>query len=149
MAKEWLSVAHGHGFGFQKPLLWLPALAPVCGGHEPAMTSHKRLSHKLSPVKHVTVSAQVSPTIIFFSSSLSFRLVMPLFLFKGQFFRYFPLMNVQAVDEFIYELGLKESNIEKRRKIDSLALHEDEWTRVRLFCNLLQVSSVIYIFEYY
>ena len=91
MAKEWLSVAHGHGFGFQKPLLWLPALAPVCGGHEPAMTSHKRLSHKLSPVKHVAVSAQVSPTIIFFSSSLSFRLVMPLFLFKGQFFRYFPL----------------------------------------------------------
>ena len=59
------------------------------------------------------------------------------------------LLNVQVVDEFIYELGLKESNIEKRRKIDSLALHEDEWTRVHLFCNLLQVSSVIYIFEYY
>lgn len=59
------------------------------------------------------------------------------------------LLNVQAVDEFIYELGLKESNIEKRRKIDSLALHEDEWTRVRLFCNLLQVSLVIYIFDYY
>ena len=59
------------------------------------------------------------------------------------------LLNVQAVDEFIYELGLKESNIEKRRKIDSLALHEDEWMRVRLFCNLLQVSLVIHIFEYY
>ena len=59
------------------------------------------------------------------------------------------LLNVQAVDEFIYELGLKESNIEKRCKIDSLALHEDEWMRVRLFCNLLQVSSVIHIFEYY
>ena len=59
------------------------------------------------------------------------------------------LLNVQAVDEFIYELGLKESNIEKRRKIDSLALHKDEWMQVHLFCNLLRVSSVIYIFEYY
>jgi hypothetical protein len=31
-------------------------------------------------------------------------------------------MNVQVVDEFVYELRLKESNVEKRRKINSLAL---------------------------
>ena len=36
-------------------------------------------------------------------------------------------------------LGLKESNLEKRRKISSLTLHDEEWTRVRLFCNILQV----------
>ena len=29
------------------------------------------------------------------------------------------LMNVQVVDEFVYELRLKESNVEKRRKINS------------------------------
>jgi hypothetical protein len=52
---------------------------------------------------------------------------------------------MQAVDEFILELGLKESNAEKRRKITALALHEEEWTRVRLFCNILQVHFVIII----
>ena len=50
------------------------------------------------------------------------------------------LLVAQAVDEFVYELGLKESNLKKRRKITSLALHDDKWTRVRLFCNLLQVN---------
>jgi hypothetical protein len=47
---------------------------------------------------------------------------------------------VQAVNEFIYELGRKETNAEKRRKLTSLALNEDEWTQVCLFCNILQVS---------
>lgn len=55
---------------------------------------------------------------------------------------------MQAVDEFILELGLKESNAEKRRKITALALHEDEWTRVRLFCNILQVRFVVIIILY-
>jgi hypothetical protein len=45
-----------------------------------------------------------------------------------------------VVDEFIYKLGCKETNAEKRRKLTSLALNEDEWMRVRLFCNILQVS---------
>jgi hypothetical protein len=39
----------------------------------------------------------------------------------------------EAVDEFVLDLGLKESSSEKRRKITSLALNSDEWTRVRLF----------------
>jgi hypothetical protein len=52
---------------------------------------------------------------------------------------------VQAVDEFVYELGYKETNLEKRRKIATLTLNEGEWTRVRLFCNLLQVSPLRYI----
>jgi hypothetical protein len=46
----------------------------------------------------------------------------------------------QAIDAFILDLGLKETNTEKRRKITALALDEEEWTRVRLFCNVLQVS---------
>jgi hypothetical protein len=52
---------------------------------------------------------------------------------------------MQAVDQFILELGLKESNSDKRRKITALALHEEEWTRVRLFCNILQVRLMIVI----
>jgi hypothetical protein len=57
------------------------------------------------------------------------------------------LLVVQAVDKFIYDLGLKESNLEKWHKITTLALHEDEWMRVRLFCNILQVSPFVYIFD--
>jgi len=38
-----------------------------------------------------------------------------------------------------FELGLKETNIEKRRKIADLTLSDDEWDRVRLFGNLLGV----------
>jgi hypothetical protein len=51
------------------------------------------------------------------------------------------LTNVlhQAVDKFILGLGVKEASAEKRRKIAALTLHDDEWTRVRLFCNILQV----------
>lgn len=55
------------------------------------------------------------------------------------------LLVMQAVDEFVYELGYKETNIEKRRKIDALTLKEGEWTRVRLFCNLLQVRPLQYV----
>ena len=47
---------------------------------------------------------------------------------------------LQAVDEFVCELRLRELNPEKRRKIAALALDEEEWTRVRLFSNILQVS---------
>jgi hypothetical protein len=44
-----------------------------------------------------------------------------------------------VVNDFVYELGLKETQSEKRRKIADLTLHEDEWDRVRLVCNLLGV----------
>ena len=50
-------------------------------------------------------------------------------------------MLSQAVDEFILGLGVKEANAENRRKISALALHDAEWTRVRLFCNILQVCD--------
>jgi hypothetical protein len=44
-----------------------------------------------------------------------------------------------VVDDFVYELGLKETQADKRRKIADLTLHKDEWDRVRLVCNLLGV----------
>ena len=46
---------------------------------------------------------------------------------------------VQFLDEFVYELSRKETNAEKRWKLGDLTLTEEEWDRVRLFCNLLQV----------
>jgi len=45
------------------------------------------------------------------------------------------------VDTFIYELGLRESNLSKRAKIDELRLSSDEWDRVTLFTSLLVVRS--------
>ena len=47
--------------------------------------------------------------------------------------------TAQAISEFVLELGLKESNSEKWQKVTSLALSDEEWTCVRLFCNILQV----------
>jgi len=44
----------------------------------------------------------------------------------------------RAIDEFLLELRLKETNLDKRRKITDLSLDDEEWTRVRLFCNVLQ-----------
>jgi hypothetical protein len=50
------------------------------------------------------------------------------------------ILNVlQTVDEFVYELRLRETSPEKKRKIAALALDEQEWTRVCLFSNILQV----------
>jgi hypothetical protein len=48
-------------------------------------------------------------------------------------------MAIQLVDKFIFDLACKDVNAEKRRKISLLALEEEEWMRVHLFCNLLQV----------
>jgi hypothetical protein len=48
-------------------------------------------------------------------------------------------MAIQSVDKFIFDLARKDVNAEKRCKISLLTLDEEEWTRVRLFCNLLQV----------
>jgi hypothetical protein len=56
------------------------------------------------------------------------------------------LLVTQAVDKFVYELGYKENNLEKRRKIIALTLNEGEWLCVRLFCNILQVSPIFNIF---
>ena len=52
---------------------------------------------------------------------------------------YLILIVLQAIDEFVCELRLKETNLEKWRKIATLALDEEEWTHVRLFSNILQV----------
>ena len=57
------------------------------------------------------------------------------------------LWTVQAVDEFVFELAYKENNAEKRQKITALRLNEGEWTCVRLFCNILQVSQLFDIFN--
>jgi len=38
---------------------------------------------------------------------------------------------------------MKENSPEKRRKIGDLTLTSDEWERVRLFNNLLQVGSLL------
>ena len=51
------------------------------------------------------------------------------------------------VDEFILGLGVKEVSADKQGKISALALHDKEWTRVWLFCNILQVcvqSNYVY-----
>ena len=50
---------------------------------------------------------------------------------------------LQAVDNFVHDLRLEETNNEKRRELAAFALDEEEWTRVRLFCNLLQVRAVV------
>ena len=59
------------------------------------------------------------------------------------FFTALHLWLHQSVDEFILGLGIKEVNADKRRKISALVLSEEEWTRVRLFCNILQVRSTL------
>ena len=45
----------------------------------------------------------------------------------------------QAVDQFILELGLKGNSSEKQHKITVLALNDEEWTCIGLFCNILHV----------
>ena len=52
-------------------------------------------------------------------------------------------MVAQAIDDFIFELGQKESNAKKCRKINALSMDNEEWMRVRLFCNILQVSIML------
>ena len=36
-----------------------------------------------------------------------------------------------------------ETNLDKQRKLSALSLHDEEWTRVRLFCNILQVNNYL------
>jgi len=45
----------------------------------------------------------------------------------------------EAINTFVYELGTKENDLEKRKKIDALALKDSEWAWVKQFCNLLLV----------
>lgn len=56
----------------------------------------------------------------------------------------------QSVTTFVYEMGYKEENVEKRRKIDALSLSDAEWGRVEVFEKLLNVrisflSKILYI----
>jgi hypothetical protein len=48
----------------------------------------------------------------------------------------------QAVEEFVCELRLRETNPEKCHKIAALALDKEEWTHMHLFSNILQVCHV-------
>jgi hypothetical protein len=52
---------------------------------------------------------------------------------------------MQAITDFIYDLARKEATLGGKGKITSLVLQNDEWERVRLFCNLLEVSPALYI----
>lgn len=52
--------------------------------------------------------------------------------------------TAQALTEFIFELVSKEKDAEKRAKLVALSMGPEEWTRVRLFCNLLQASQMYY-----
>ncbi|EKM57933.1 uncharacterized protein PHACADRAFT_193064 [Phanerochaete carnosa HHB-10118-sp] len=44
----------------------------------------------------------------------------------------------EHIDVFIYEIGIKKTNLDKRRKIDSLKLSSFEWQNVSLFLGLLR-----------
>ena len=51
----------------------------------------------------------------------------------------------QAINDFVLGLGKKETNVDKQCKIAVLTLHKEEWTQVRLFCNILQVCPTFEI----
>ena len=53
----------------------------------------------------------------------------------------FYISVLQAVDKFIFQLAAKETAAEKWNKISALNLHNEEWTQVCLFCNILQVCD--------
>ena len=55
------------------------------------------------------------------------------------------LIFLQYIDTFIYELGLRESNLTKRARIDQLKLNSDEWARVKLFTSLLAVCYWLFV----
>jgi hypothetical protein len=50
---------------------------------------------------------------------------------------------MQYINTFIYEMGLKEPNLDKRKKIGELELRNNEWERVKLFLDLLAVSIIL------
>ena len=57
---------------------------------------------------------------------------------------------MQYINTFIYELGLKEPNLDKRKKIGELELWNNEWERVKLFLDLLAVSIALHLaFEWW
>lgn len=49
------------------------------------------------------------------------------------------MFGTQYINTFIYEMGLKEPNLEKWKKIGELELWDNEWERVKLFFDLLAV----------
>ena len=53
--------------------------------------------------------------------------------------------TAQVINESILDLGLKENNSEKQQKMVSLVLNNKEWTCVCLFCNILEVSTTLYL----
>ena len=54
-------------------------------------------------------------------------------------------LHREAIDKFVLELGVKETSSERCHKITSLTLNSEEWTRVHLFCNILQVRAATYV----
>jgi hypothetical protein len=49
----------------------------------------------------------------------------------------------QIINTFVYEIGRDEKDLGKREKIDNLQLDAAEWDELKLFNDLLAVSSIL------
>jgi hypothetical protein len=49
----------------------------------------------------------------------------------------------QIINTFVYEIGRDEKDLGKREKIDNLRLDAAKWDELKLFNDLLAVSSVL------
>jgi hypothetical protein len=49
----------------------------------------------------------------------------------------------QIINTFVYEIGRDEKDLGKREKIDNLWLDAAEWDELKLFNDLLAVSSIL------
>ncbi len=57
------------------------------------------------------------------------------------------ILLLQAIEDFICKLRQKEPSVDKRRKLAQLELSEEEWMHICLFCNILQMCSVLLQFH--
>lgn len=55
---------------------------------------------------------------------------------------------IQAVDVFVYEIGLQEKDLKKRAKLDALRLTDDEWANAGKFADILSVCFSLYFFRH-
>lgn len=55
------------------------------------------------------------------------------------------LTFLEYINTFVYEVGLREGNLAKRKKIDELRLSTAEWDCVKLFTSLLAVCHPFFM----
>lgn len=55
------------------------------------------------------------------------------------------LTLLEYINTFVYEVGLREGNLAKRKKIDELRLSTAEWDCVKLFTSLLAVCHPFFM----